>query len=371
MNQITVPGLIESFIGGKTPRVVASIILTFVMVVVGASQIIGAGSLGVTVLGIPFTYSCIILGIAFIVYTLAGGMRAVASTNAMHVFVMYAGVILAMFMIRKDLGGTFEPLFTALPAYPYWSWFGIGVNKVTGWIIASVLGALTAQAGIQPVLAAKDVKTARAASFAIAFVIAPFGIFSAILGMAAKIKYPTIAAKLAMPTLLMHMDPIAGGIVLASILAAILSTISPIILSAGTLISKDVYQRVLKPDATDQEVFRMSRILTACAGVLTIVIAMLPGVKILDLVYFAYTLRGSIFVIVAFGMFWKLTSQKGAVWAMIITAIVGFVWVLYKAKYGVFPIHKEFNETYAAIITCTVLTPLLSLVFPKYKEAQG
>lgn len=371
MHQITVPGLIESFIGGKAPRVVASVILTFVMVVVGASQIIGAGSLGVAVLGIPFVTSCIVLGIAFIVYTLAGGMRAVAATNAMHVFVMYAGVILALFLVRADLGGSFEPLFTALPAFPYWSWFGIGVPKVTGWIIASVLGALTAQAGIQPILAAKDIKTAKIASFWIAFVIAPFGIFTALLGMAAKIKYPTIAAKLAMPTLLMHMDPIAGGLVLASILAAILSTISPIILAAGTLISKDVYQRVLRPQATDQQVFRMSRILTGCAGVLTIVIAMLPGIKILDLVYFAYTLRGSIFVIVAFGMFWKLTSQKGAVWAMIITALVGFFWVLYRAQYGSFPIHKNFNETYAAVLTCILLTPILSLVFPKSKEVQS
>jgi len=365
MNQITVPGLIETFIGGKTPRVVASVILTFVMIVVGAAQIIAAGSLGVTVLGIPFAASCFVLGIAFIVYTLAGGMRAVASTNILHLIAMYGGIIIALFLLRSDLGGSFEPLYTGLPAFPYWSWFGIGVPKVTSWIIASILGACTAQAGIQPLLAAKDIPTARKSAVITAFVVAPFGIFTCLLGMAAKIKYPAIAAKLAMPTLLMHMQPIAGGIVLASILAAVLSTISPIILAAGTMITKDVYQRVLKPDATDKQVFTMSRILTAIAGVLTIVIALLPGIKILDLVYFAYTLRGSIFVIILFAMFWKGTSRKGAVWAMVATAFVGFAWVFYKSQLGHYPIHKEFNETYAAMLVATIATPILSLIFKK------
>jgi len=368
MEQITVPGLIETFIGGKSPRVVASVILTFVMIVVGAAQIIAAGSLGVTVLGIPFGTSCIVLGIAFIVYTLAGGMRAVASTNLMHLFAMYGGVVIALILLRSDLGGSFDPLYTSLPAFPYWSWFGIGVPKVTSWIIASILGACTAQAGIQPILAAKDVNVAKKSAIITACIVAPFGIFTCLLGMAAKAKYPAIMPKLAMPTMLMHMDPIAGGLVLASILAAVLSTISPIILAAGTMITKDIYHRVLKPDATDKQVLMVSRILTGIAGVLTIIIAMIPNIKILDMVYFAYTLRGSIFVIILFAIYWKATSQKGAVWAMIATAIVGFGWVLYKSQYGSFPIHKEFNETYAALIVATVFTPLLSAVFPKKSE---
>lgn len=365
MSQITVPGLIETFIGGKGPRVTAAVILTFVMIVVGASQIIAAGSLGVTVLGIPFAASCIVLGIAFIIYTLAGGMRAVASTNILHLIAMYGGIIIALFMLRSDLGGSFTPLYTSLPAFPYWSWFGIGVPKVTSWIIASILGACTAQAGIQPLLAAKDIPTARKSAIITACIVAPFGIFTCLLGMAAKIKFPAISAKLAMPTLLMNMEPIAGGIVLASILAAVLSTISPIILAAGTMVTKDIYQRVFKPDATDKQVFFVSRVLTAIAGVLTIVIAMLPNIKILDMVYFAYTLRGSIFVIILFAMYWKTTSRKGCVWAMVATAIVGFGWVLYHAKFGTFPIHKEFNETYAALIAATLATPLLSLIFKK------
>jgi SSS family solute:Na+ symporter len=364
LETITVPGLLEHFIGVH-PRVVASVILTFVMIVVGAAQIIAAGSLAVSVLGIPYGVSCVILGIAFIACTLAGGMRAVASTNILHLAAMYGGIVVALLLLRRDLGGSFAPLQTGLPAFPYWSWVGIGMPKVTSWIIASVLGACTAQAGIQPLLAARDVHVAKRSAIITAGIVAPFGVFTALIGMAAKAKFPSLAPNLAMPTLLMHMDPVAGGVVLASILAAILSTISPIILAAGTMASKDIYQRLLRPDATDRQVFRFSRLATGAAGVCTIAIAMLPDVRILDLVYFAYTLRGSIFVVILFGIYWRATSPKGAVWSMVATAGVGLFWVLWKAGTGSFPIHPALTETYAAVMAALVLTPILSRAFPK------
>jgi len=349
--------------------VVASVILSFVMVVVGGAQIIAAGSLGVTVLGLDYNVACISLGIAFIIYTLAGGMSAVSATNTMHIFVMYGGVILALFLVRADLGGSYQSLSVALPAVPYFSWFGIGVPKVTSWIIASILGACTAQAGIQPLLAAKDVITAKRAAITTACVVAPFGICTAFLGMCAKAKFPALASgKLALPTLMMDMNPIAGGLVLASVTAAILSTVSPIILASGTMITKDIYHRVLRPDAKDSEVLRFSRIATGISGLLCIAIAMIPNIRILDMVYFAYTLRGSIFVIILFGIYHKGTTSRGAVWAMIATAIVGLAWVAYKSHFNHYPIHPAFTETYAAVIVATVLTPMLSKIMKDEPE---
>jgi SSS family solute:Na+ symporter len=153
------------------------------------------------------------------------------------------------------------------------------------------------------------------------------------LGMAAKVKFPDLAnGKLALPTLLMNMNPAAGGIVLASILAAVLSTVSPIILASGTMIAKDIYQRRLKPDASDKNILFVSRVATAAAGVLCMVIAiaMYDSSRILDIVYFAYTLRGSLFVVLLLGIYWKKTSQRGAIYAMLVTAAVGLLWVSYK-----------------------------------------
>ncbi|MCD8343086.1 MAG: hypothetical protein LUC19_01680, partial [Oscillospiraceae bacterium] len=83
---ITVPGIIQKFFG-MSARTVSSILLIIVMLAVGLSQMIAAGKLGQSLLGFDFTATCIVFAIIFIIYTLAGGMNAVASTNVMHLFV--------------------------------------------------------------------------------------------------------------------------------------------------------------------------------------------------------------------------------------------------------------------------------------------
>ena len=156
---------------------------------------------------------------------------------------------------------------------------------------------------------------------------APFGIFTALLGMIAKTMSinGTLTntageivtnGKLALPTLMMHLPPLAGGIVLASILAAILSTVSPLILAAGTMLTKDLYQGVLNPGADEAHVMKMSKVTTAISGVLCCIAAIFmnsSGIKVLDIVYFAYSMRGALFVVVLLGIYWKKTSEKGAV----------------------------------------------------------
>ncbi|MGI9952070.1 sodium:solute symporter family protein [Moorellaceae bacterium AZ2] len=363
LGTVTVPGIVEKFLGVNA-RVVASIFLTFVMIAVGTAQIIAAGTLGVSVLGLSYEAGVVVLGIGFIAYTLAGGMNAIGYTNFIHLIAMYGGALLALIFVLADIGG-FSSLRASLPAQPYFNWVGIGWSPVSSWIIASVLGACTAQAGIQPILAARDVKVAQKAAFITAFVVAPFGIITALLGMAARVRFPDLVnAKLALPTLMMHLNPVIGGIVLASIMAAILSTVSPIILAAGTMFTKDLYQRLWRPGASEQQLLFVSRLSTGLAGIACILLALLMygSTRILDMVYFAYTIRGSLFIIILFALYWRKTSPRAAVYSMIITAAVGFFWVLYKAKYGHFPIHPNLTETYAAVITAAITTVLLSLI---------
>ncbi|HZJ83039.1 MAG TPA: sodium:solute symporter family protein, partial [Clostridia bacterium] len=283
LDTVTVPGILGKYLGDKA-RTVASILLIFVMLAVGTAQIIAAGTLGVTVLGLSYSTSVIVLGLGFILYTLAGGMVAIGYTNIMHIVAMYGGILVAILLTLGDIGGI-GALKTSLPADPYFTMTGIGLPKVSSWIIASVLGACTAQAGIQPILAAKDVHVAKKSAFLTAFIVAPFGIFTAALGMIARVKYPMLTdAKLSLPTLMMGLQPVAGGVVLASMMAAILSTVSPIILASGTMATKDIYQKLINKDATDKELLKMSRITTGVSGVICTLVAlvMYGSTKVLD-----------------------------------------------------------------------------------------
>ncbi|MDR1663549.1 MAG: sodium:solute symporter family protein [Clostridiales bacterium] len=369
LETVTVPGIIGHFIGTKA-RIVSSILLTFVMLAVGTSQVVAAGTLG-AVFGLDYVAAVIVLGVGFIIYTLAGGMIAVGYTNMLHLVAMYGGVILAVLLAGSDVGGL-TGMREALPE-SYFSMTAVGVPRVSSWVIASLLGACTAQAGIQPILAAKDVNVAKKASVITAFVVAPFGLLTAFLGMMAKIKFPDlVSGKEALPALMMSLNPVAGGIVLASILAAVLSTISPIILASGTMLTKDIYQRRLRPDATDAQVLRVSRITTAAAGVICIIVAILmyDSSRILDIVYFAYTLRGCMFVVLLLGIYWKRTSERGAIFGMLVTVAVGFLWVSFKAVTGTYPIHPGLNETYISVIAALVSTVIFSFIFKKQAQSQ-
>ena len=384
LSSVTVPGIIERFFGVKA-RTVSSILLTIVMLAVGLSQMIAAGKLGQSLLGFDFTVTVIVFAIIFIVYTLAGGMNAVASTNKLHLFVMYGGVIVAVIFALTKVGGWggfmdgIDAVEAADSSKNYFNMFSIGGTKVSSWIIAGLLGACTAQAGIQPVLAAKDVPTAKKACIITAFVAAPFGIFTALLGMIAKVMShngtltDTLGnvvtdGKMALPTMMMHLHPIIGGLVLASILAAILSTVSPIILSAGTMVTKDLYQRVLRPNASDAEVLKMSRITTALSGVICAVgaIFLVNASAVLDLVYAAYSLRGAIFIVVLFGIYWRHASQKASCISMVCTGVVAVLWVAVKLITGAYPISIgsfAITETYAAVVVAAVCMLIFSKIF--------
>ncbi|MDR0813269.1 MAG: sodium:solute symporter family protein [Oscillospiraceae bacterium] len=402
LNSVTVPGIIEKFFGVGA-RSVSSVLLTIVMLAVGLSQMIAAGKLGQSLLGFPFVPTVVVFGILFIVYTLAGGMNAVASTAKMHLFAMYIGVIIGIVFALYKIGG-FKELMTSLnsdnvsqatrdavaqagqtikpeTAGSFFNMFRIGMPKVSSWVIASLLGACTAQAGIQPVLAAKDVPTARKACFITAFIVAPFGLFTAFLGIISKgmfnkgiILYDKagtlLNGKSALPELMNYVNPIVGGIVLASILAAIVSTVSPIILSAGTMVTKDIYQRVLRPNATDAQVLKMSRITTAISGVICTVaaIAFVDASALLDVVYAAYSLRGALFIVVLFGIYWKVASGKAACISMLLTGVVAILWKVIDIATGTYPIASWLTETYAAVIIAAVSTVVFSLIFPRKPE---
>lgn len=389
-DSVTIPGIVEKLLGIKA-RTVSSCLLIFVMLAVGLSQMIAAGKLGESLLGINFTLSCCIFAVIFIVYTMSGGMDSVAATNKLHLLIMYFGMIVAVILAIRATGGWngFVDSLSAIDTREgtrHFSMTGIGISKVSSWILASVLSAGAAQASLQPVLAAKDPKTAKKASLLSVFVVVPFGLFSCLLGMAAKVLSEqgllinlagvnVTDPKLAFTTLIMNFSPLVSGIILASILAAILSTISPIILASATMFTKDLYQNRIKTDASDKELVLMSRLTTAISGVICCIaaIALVNASAVLDLVYAAYTLRGVLFLVILFGMYWKHTSEKGACVSMLFTFLCCIVWVAIKiANGGVYPLSFgtfQVSETYLGVVIACVTLVVFSKIWPKKELA--
>lgn len=388
IGKMTVPGIIEH-IFGKKAQVISSLILVFVMIAVGVSQVIAAGKFGQALLGIDFRVTAIVFTLIFISYTWFGGMKAVSSTNTMHLIVMYCGVIVAVIMLIYKVGGWNSFIsgvhdVEQVSGGNYLNMTSIGFPKISSWVIASLLGACTAQAGIQPVLGSKDIPTAKKACIYTAIVTAPFGLFTALIGLIARVLsnqgllFDTSGnvltdGKLALTSIMMSLPPIVGGLVLAAELAAILSTASPIILAAGTLLTKDFYQVKINNKATDKDVLRVSRITTAVAGIICCIgaITLVENNNVLDLVYSAYSIRGALFIVLIFGFFWKKATSKAACISMVVTSIVAICWVGFKLIMGHYPIASWFTETYAAVLVATITMVIASFIYKPIRQLEA
>ena len=364
----TVSGIIGKYIGVKAGKV-SGILILITLFAVGTSQMIALGTLGETLFHTSTAISILVGGTFVVLYTGIGGNNVIAKTNLIHIVVLVVGMIITALVSVRQLG--WNMIATQLPA-SYFSMDSIGIPKVVSWIIASVLGACTAQAGLQPILCAKNEKVAVKASMIIAFIVAPLGIITALLGMVGRIWYPNLEnPKLVLPMLLTSLNPVMSTIMMIALFSAVISTASPIILSCGTIIIKDMLTDIINFEKFDEgRRILFSRGATAISGLICMILAisLASGNTILDIVYFAYSIRGSLFIILLMGIINRRINELDAIIAMLMTATVSVFWITYKTVTGNYPIHPFFSETYIAVLAALVSSIFLRFVRNKHGE---
>lgn len=125
------------------------------------------------------------------------------------------------------------------------------------------------------------------------------------------------------------LHPLFAGVVVAGILAATISSSDSYLLIAASAFSKNLYQGILKKDATDKQVMLVSRITLLTVALIGIIIALDENSIIFGIVSFAWAGFGATFgPLMLFSLFWKRTNQAGAVAGMISGAATVFIWKL-------------------------------------------
>ena len=313
------------------------------------------------------------------IYTMVGGMRAVAYTDAVQVVVLIGGSFLLTMYGLSTLGGgegighgwsemrrlcgsdmlnLWKPLVPVGQAST-WSpvidkdaagnivkqaWYFNGNFPWLGMAIcAPVIGLwywCTDQYIVQRALGAPNQKVARQGSIFAAF-LKLFPVYLFIIpglicyALVKSGKVPTLtaafaadpnAAQGAFPLMVQYLLP-AGlrGIVVAGLLSALMGSLAGVFNACSTLFTVDIYEK-LRPKASQSEIVRMGRIATATMVI--IALAWIPVVKGANSLYgYLQSIQGylapPIFVVFFFGVFWKRLNAKGCLWAMIIGFIVG------------------------------------------------
>jgi SSS family solute:Na+ symporter len=303
-------------------------------------------------------------------YTVIGGMRAVAYNDAVQVVVLIAGSAVLTFYGLHKLGGwgvlrdvcgsdmfnLWKPL---IPAGVESTWSPV-LEKNSGgevvkmawyfnnhfpWlgmaICAPVIGLwywCTDQYIVQRALGAPNEKVAREGSIFAAF-LKLFPVYLFIVpglicyALVKKNLIPEMSAEFAakgsqgaFPMMVQYLLP-AGlrGIVVAGLLSALMGSLAGVFNACSTLFTVDLYEK-WRPKATQAELVRTGRIATAV--MVLIALLWIPVVKGADGLYgYLQSVQGylapPIFVVFFLGVFWKRLNAQGCFWAMVVGFVVG------------------------------------------------
>ena len=310
-----------------------------------ALTIMAGGIIFKALLDIDFWFGAIIVVIATGIYTLFGGLKAVVYTDMVQMFILLGSSIAITFIGLDKLGGWENLVSTAEPGYlnlwrsmdhPDFPWTGI----IFGAPILGIWYWCTDQFIVQRVLAARNLDHARKGSIFAAYLkVLPLFLFvvpgviayQLSIGPNAIIQFPIEDGKpvydAALPLLTMQLLPTGlRGLVVAGLLAALMSSLSSVFNSCSTLITMDVYQRRF-PEATERRLVAVGRWSTA--GLVILGIAWIPVLQLLEgglfqklqsLQSYISPPIASVFLL---GVFWKRLNARGAKYALLTGAVLG------------------------------------------------
>jgi len=353
-------------------------VLTKISVTIAAGGIVFEA-----LMGIDFWTGALIVVIATGFYTVIGGLRAVLYTDMMQMFVLIGGSVVITVTGLMKIGGWNE-LKASVPADFFNMWLPSSDANFpwTGILFgAPILGVwywCTDQFIVQRVLSAKNITSARKGAFFGGFLkLLPLFIF-VIPGLIAYALVQSGKIVLerpdqALPALIACLLP-AGfrGIVVAGLLAALMSSLSSVFNSCSTLITWDIYHKI-RPNASEKRLVRVGQISTAVLVVLGIL--WIPFMKLISGQIYQYLqsvqayISPPIAAVFLIGIFWKRVNAKGAMAALLSGFVLGMIRLVTELNKdsltGFFYTYADINFLHFALVlflTCSAILIIVSVL---------
>ena len=361
----TMPEFLQRRFGG-TARTIYSVLVLFTYVFVEISAVLYLGALSLHALfGIPMVASVLVLAITTGLYTIAGGLRAVIWTEMVQLAVLILGMFALSFTTINAAGGFSAVLETTKdwnlmmpaddPDFPWTMYLG-------GLLCISIFYNATNQFIVQRTLAAKNEWHARMGVIFgdyLKFLLPLLIIFPAL--VAPKLFPDLEKPDLLFATLVENLLPTGlVGLVMAGLIAAVMSHISGAINSCTTILTMDVYLPYIKPEATEKQSIRFGKL----TGIIIIVLGIIcTGLLSLysEKPIFIYLMNAygyftpGIATMFLMGILWMRTTHAGAISAGLLTIPLSLLIEV------LFPEMPFFNRTGIVFWTCMAVCVLVSL----------
>lgn len=336
---ITQPELLEQRYSSAIRAPVAAII-TIVMILFAVADIKGFALVLEVFFGLSPIYAAAIVAIAVSIYVTLGGLSAVVWTDVLQfTFLSLFVISMAIVTIGAASSGAFEAssAMTVSDVFgnvnsSWWNPFSVGIPFALIFLIAIIPGWITEQDPWQRVWAAKDRKSARFGMTLGAFLITVVFAACAVIALGLNSLYPGIAEAgfpagmaRAETALLQFINSsfstFVVGLSAIGLAAAAMSCTDTFATSGASCVSRDIYQRFIKPDATMKQMRVINRIsvlfIVASATIISFYIT-----SILDAIHIAtYIASASYFFPLMGGIYWKRATKEGAIAGLIVGAI--------------------------------------------------
>jgi SSS family solute:Na+ symporter len=364
-NVFTMPEFLERRFGPR-PRWMLSIVSLAAYVLTKVSVTVYAGAVVFEALlpdafGSPenaFWIGAISTVVLTGLYTIAGGLRAVLFTDSIQAIILIIGSAFITYFGLDLLGGWGELRAFAsenVAQYALWRPLSDPDFPWLGILIASPIVGIwywcTDQYIVQRTLAAKDLRSARRGALFGAFLkvwpvlifLVP-GLIGAALHHKGLMMIPQgsaggFASDQVFPVMVTTLLPVGlRGLVVAGLMAALMSSLSSLFNSTAALFTVDIYEKI-RPDASERRYVNVGRIATVVVvGLGLMWIPIMPRISQGGLYQYLQSVQGylapPITAVFLLGIFNDRINQRGATWGLAVGFILGFLKLTIQAFFG-------------------------------------
>lgn len=372
-DSITIPSFLENRLkdSSRLLRIVSGIIILLFFTFYVSSGMVAGGLFFESSFGLNYHTGLLIVSAIVVAYTLFGGFLAVSYTDFVQGLIMFLALIFVPIiglLVVGGFDGAAESIREVDPSR---------LSFVEG---ASVLGILSAVAwGLgyfgQPhiivrfmaISSVKETKHARRIGIGWMILSLLGALATGLVGIAYFQQNPgndlgnAETVFITLGQFLFH--PLIAGIMLAAVLAAIMSTISSQLIVTSSALIEDIYKAVIKKGSSDKEFVNMGRIAVLVVSLIAMFIAWEQNETILDLVGYAWAGFGGAFgPIILLALFWRRLTAMGALAGMIVGAITVVIWGNSKYLSGLI------YEIVPGFILCLIFAVVVSLLTYRRNE---
>ncbi len=288
------------------------------------AQIMAAGSI-FSIFGFDFKKGVLISGIVVMVYSLLGGMLGVAVVNLFQLIIIAVGIPLVAIMAVTQLAQTSTVTLgrvLSTPLVPHGMF-----SRAVFIIIPFLLSISVSYDAFMRYQSAKSAKVAKWGSIFGGIIVIFISFCIGLIGSIGKILFPSLENAAILPhTIQTTLSPVLAGIVVAALLAAVMSTGNCLLISLAGCFSRDLYNKVLNPDAKLDELKHsktISRVVILVAALVGILIAFQAKGILYTIIIFNYPYMGSMLIPLLGGVLWSRATTKGAIAAVFTGGVIG------------------------------------------------